>query len=438
MRKFVVTPYIRRVLPFLLALAWPALVFGAQCSNIPQPPSGKILLQRVVTCGGAPVTSEGSQQYSLAGKFVCLPGQQLVAVGTRTIYQMWGQTAPIGNATTNSITSSASFGFNYSGHAPAYNIHFTTGGSVVVPYSLPGNPCSLGGLSGSCPCSTPDAGCVPPTVVVVCPQTQFTTTQVCNTGLSIANLSVPPSDPYPLFAVDWGGWAGTFTEGCSLGCGGIGVFGYMGGSMYGEITYYYWANDCNGNGSDDSTELTMLNDMDGNGIYDACEVAQFGAFCFGDGTAPDAKGNLVSCPCASVSAGDRGCPNSSNVQGARLRALGQSQPDQIHLVAEGLPFNAYCLFIQGSSAPGASRIGDGISCVGGSVSRLSVKLASQGVAVYPQPGDIGIREQSLALGDPIGPASSRVYQVYYREPNPTFCPQGGTFNLSSAVLVQWP
>ena len=54
-------------------------------------------------------------------------------------------------------------------------------------------------------------------------------------------------------------------------------------------------------------------------------------------------------------------------------------------------------------------------------------------------GDTSISLQSAALGDPIAPGSTRFYQSYYRDSNPSFCPapQGSTFNVTSGVSITW-
>ena len=43
--------------------------------------------------------------------------------------------------------------------------------------------------------------------------------------------------------------------------------------------------------------------------------------------------------------------------------------------------------------------------------------------------------QSAALGDVILPGSTRYYQVYYRDPNTVFCPDG--FNATNAEQITW-
>ena len=69
------------------------------------------------------------------------------------------------------------------------------------------------------------------------------------------------------------------------------------------------------------------------------------------------------------------------------------------------------------------------------------KIASAvgGLASEPDAGDPSIQERSAALGDPLQPGSARGYQVYYRDPSPTFCPepQGSTFNISNGMLLVW-
>ena len=82
--------------------------------------------------------------------------------------------------------------------------------------------------------------------------------------------------------------------------------------------------------------------------------------------------------------------------------------------------------------------GDGGRCIGGTLKRIGVVGAVGGAASYPRPIDPPVSVRSAALGDPIAPGSYRYYQVYYRDPNPTFCsPFGSHFNVSNAVMVAW-
>jgi hypothetical protein len=51
------------------------------------------------------------------------------------------------------------------------------------------------------------------------------------------------------------------------------------------------------------------------------------------------------------------------------------------------------------------------------------------------PGDPTVSSRSAALGDTIPLGATRIYQVYYRDPNLVFCPSG--FNASNAVSIVW-
>jgi hypothetical protein len=53
--------------------------------------------------------------------------------------------------------------------------------------------------------------------------------------------------------------------------------------------------------------------------------------------------------------------------------------------------------------------------------------------------DLSVSARSAALGDPIAAGQTRIYQTYYRDPTPTFCPNppGNTWNISNAVSTVW-
>ena len=76
---------------------------------------------------------------------------------------------------------------------------------------------------------------------------------------------------------------------------------------------------------------------------------------------------------------------------------------------------------------------------GGPTVRLYAVNASNGSVSAPSPGDPSITARCASLGVPIAPGSTRAYQVAYRDPNFTFCPepQGGTWNLSSGLTITW-
>jgi hypothetical protein len=100
---------------------------------------------------------------------------------------------------------------------------------------------------------------------------------------------------------------------------------------------------------------------------------------------------------------------------------------------------AFSIFLQGRSQVAPTTYGDGLRCVSGQLKRLYVKHASAGVVTAPESGDLSISARSAALGDQLSIGATRIYQVYYRDPNPTFCPppQGSTWNISNARRIEW-
>jgi hypothetical protein len=157
--------------------------------------------------------------------------------------------------------------------------------------------------------------------------------------------------------------------------------------------------------------------------------------CAGDGSLG------TPCPCGNTGVGGRGCANSQpGSAGAWLSASGSTNPDSVVLTATGELPTALSIVLQGSIEVGAGlTYGDGVRCVAGTLKRLYTKNAINGVVTAPTGGDLSITARSAALGDPIAPGQTRVYQVYHRDPAPTFCafPPGNTFNVSSGYRIQW-
>ena len=62
-----------------------------------------------------------------------------------------------------------------------------------------------------------------------------------------------------------------------------------------------------------------------------------------------------------------------------------------------------------------------------------------GTLTAPEGGAPSISARSAALGDPIAAGTSRVYQVYYRDPDLAFCPPpaGSSWNASNALRIGW-
>ncbi len=196
------------------------------------------------------------------------------------------------------------------------------------------------------------------------------------------------------------------------------------------------APDCNLNGVPDSCDIALgtSQDTNFNGIPDECETGVGFPFCFGDGTGPAA------CPCNNSGAAGHGCANSQNPAGAQLAASGTTTPDTLLLTSSGQLPAASSILLQGSVDLVTPLIfGDGLRCVGGNLKRLYVHAAVAGVVSFPPAGGISISAQSALHGDLIAPGSTRSYQVYYRDPSTSFCPNppGNGWNVSSAQRVHW-
>jgi hypothetical protein len=160
----------------------------------------------------------------------------------------------------------------------------------------------------------------------------------------------------------------------------------------------------------------------------------FTPFCFGDGFPLD-------CPCGNNGLADRGCQNSASTGGAKLTASGIASlsSDTMQLTTTGELPSVLSIVLQGTTAIAPTFFGDGLRCTGGVLKRLYVKNAVAGSITAPQGSDPSISVRSSALGDPIPLGATRVYQVYYRDPNLNFCPlpQGNAFNVSNAIAVAW-
>jgi Tol biopolymer transport system component len=165
-------------------------------------------------------------------------------------------------------------------------------------------------------------------------------------------------------------------------------------------------------------------------VRDRGDASAFESFCYGDGSA-------ASCPCANDGAPAHGCDNSAATGGARISVTGIASlaSDTVQMTSHGELLTALSIVLQGSSAIMPVNFGDGLRCAGGSLKRLYVKTASGGSITAPEASDPSIAAQSSTLGDPIPLGATRVYQVYYRDPNLAFC--AGGFNVSSAIAIAW-
>ena len=157
-------------------------------------------------------------------------------------------------------------------------------------------------------------------------------------------------------------------------------------------------------------------------------------FCPGDGS-------FLACPCANDGSPARGCDNSAGTGGATLDASGSTSPDTVVLVASAEVPGAPTIFLQGDVRFAQPAVfGDGVRCIGGALKRLySTSADASGAATAPGAGGPSITQRSAALGDPIVPWTTRWYQAWYLDPDPSFCPApaGNTWNSTTALPITW-
>jgi hypothetical protein len=170
-------------------------------------------------------------------------------------------------------------------------------------------------------------------------------------------------------------------------------------------------------------------------FFGLADEVLIGTDAFDDACAGD--GSLAPCPCANSGLAGRGCDNSAATGGAHLTASGGISPDTVVLTSTGELPNALSVFLQGNTLSAPLLFGDGLRCAGGLLKRLAVKNAVGGSVLYPAPGELSISARSAQLGDTIVGGSLRHYQVYYRDPDASFCPGGGTYNISNGITVHW-
>jgi hypothetical protein len=169
----------------------------------------------------------------------------------------------------------------------------------------------------------------------------------------------------------------------------------------------------------------------------ACAGQQVSPFCFGDGVS-------VPCPCANNGGPSNGCANSDHAGGANLSASGTPSLAADTLVMTGTDIHASSLqlLVQGDVEIPPAIYGDGLRCISGNLIRM-FKIKNQHVTTVSAPSAFSIPPspatisgESAAHGDVLTPGAVRGYQLYYRDPDPLFCPSE-TFNVTNAVRVTW-
>ena len=179
------------------------------------------------------------------------------------------------------------------------------------------------------------------------------------------------------------------------------------------------------NGSDD----VFLRDTNAAGFTSLCDPATAG---------------VISCPCSNPpSESGRGCDNSAASGGAVLAASGAAYVSMDSLVfttSSELPTSTSIVLQGTSDLVSGVAFGQGVRCVGGSLKRLYVKVASGGSITAPDfaVGDPSVSARSAALGDMISAGEGRWYVVYYRDPVVLGgCPASSTFNATQTGRVNW-
>lgn len=143
--------------------------------------------------------------------------------------------------------------------------------------------------------------------------------------------------------------------------------------------------------------------------------------CFGDGSS-------APCPCDNYGEPGAGCANVSGL-GAALTTSGvpRINADTFALQVDGMPASAPGILFSGTAAhQDPLAFGNGLRCVGGSVTRL-VTAFSDATGHLHTEGSLSVAE-GLVMGD------VRYYQVWYRD---MVGPCSAAYNTTGACRVEW-
>lgn len=181
--------------------------------------------------------------------------------------------------------------------------------------------------------------------------------------------------------------------------------------------------DCNGNGVEDSVDISTgaSSDNNGNGIPDECEQSA-GATC----TCPTA-----SAPCGNGDPG-AGCGNSTG-SGGTLTPSGTTSvfADDLALISSSLPPNVFGLVFMGTQ-PAFATFGDGIRCVGGQTYRYGAVNSGPAGTFTLGRGIAGASCGLFPASGCIDPGETWYFQTWYRDPSG---PCGTSFNVTNGLTV---
>ncbi len=242
-----------------------------------------------------------------------------------------------------------------------------------------------------------------------------------------------PSRAINLVPGDLNGAYDIFVHDRLTGTTEIATIGWAGDAADGQALYPSISNDGRYIAFDGASTNLVPNDTDGERdifLRDrGPQALHFHSFCFGAGAL-----FATPCPCGNSGASDRGCANSVEPSGARLSVTGRPSiaNDTVILAGSGMP-NASALYFQGTlrQAGGIGvAFGDGLRCVGGTITRLATKTNGLYAAQFPDVGDATVSVRGGVLAGDV-----KAYQVWYRNAA-AFC-TSSTFNLTNGVQVVW-
>ncbi len=187
----------------------------------------------------------------------------------------------------------------------------------------------------------------------------------------------------------------------------------------------------------DGTLAMKLGFTDGTGAVATVKLpsAPYGYYC------DPGQNGALSCPCSNPPASlGRGCENSDTTGGAKIVASGSPSlaNDTLVFTTSGERAVSTSIVLTGTSKTNGSVFGQGVRCVGGSLKRLYVKVASAGSISVPGGGDPSISASHAAHFDTVNAGDHRYYMVYYRDPIVLgTCGATSTFNGTNALDVTW-
>ncbi len=164
-------------------------------------------------------------------------------------------------------------------------------------------------------------------------------------------------------------------------------------------------------------------------------------YCFGDGTLPTV------CPCSlpdtvpsPAAAPGHGCANTFDLNGATLKAWGNTSPDTVKFISKiGKGTAAFAFLLKGNATDNNGvASSDGIRCTDGALIRFGSHFAGTngaplGTWTYPN----SAQTLSVSAATLQAPASTSYYQLFYRNAATGFCNASGA-NLSAGVSIPWP